>query len=67
MDDILKSHVIDPALLRADSFETFYTACKAALLTIVERAMGKVSAEASPVVSDDDEEEDDDDNEGEAA
>jgi hypothetical protein len=63
MDDILKSHVIDPALLRADSFQEFYAARKAALLSLVERAMDKVSAETSPVADD----EDDDEEEGEAA
>jgi hypothetical protein len=55
MDTILKSHVIDPTLLRADSFHEFYSARKAALLAIVERAMGKVSVEASAIVGDDEE------------
>ena len=55
MDAILKSHVIDPALLRADSFEEFYSARKAALLALVERAMGKASAEANVIVADDEE------------
>lgn len=64
MDEILKSHVIDPALLRADSFQKFYDARKAALLAIVERAMGKASAEASSVLAEDEE---DDEDEGEAA
>jgi hypothetical protein len=64
MDDILKSHVIDPALLRGDSFQEFYAARKAALLAIVERAMGKVSAVAVDVVAEDEEDEEDD---GEAA
>ena len=57
MDEILKSHVIDPALLRADSFEAFYAARKAALLALVERAMCKSSAEASTAVADDEEDE----------
>lgn len=57
MDDILKSHVIAPALLRADSFQEFYAARKAALLAIVERAMGKVSAESASVTDDEDDEE----------
>src|SRR5690606_28375296 len=38
MDAILRSHAIDPALLRADSFAAFYKARKAALLVLVERA-----------------------------
>jgi hypothetical protein len=61
MDDILKSHFIDPALLRADSFQEFYAARKAALLTLVERSMGKASAESTSITEDeaDDEEEGD--------
>jgi hypothetical protein len=58
MDAILKSHVIDPALLRADSFHAFYAARKAALLALVERAMGKTSADASPVADDEDDDDD---------
>lgn len=57
MDDILRSHVIDPALLRSDAFKEHYDARKAALLSIVERAMGKVAAESAPVAEDDDDEE----------
>jgi hypothetical protein len=63
MDSILESHVIDPALLRADAFNEFYAARRAALLAIVERAMGKVSAESASVADDEDDEEE----EGEAA
>jgi hypothetical protein len=63
MDAILKSHVIDPALLRTDAFNEFYAPRKAALLAIVERAMGKVSAQSASVAED----EDDDEEEGEAA
>ena len=62
MDDILKSHVIDATLLRADTFKEFYAARKASLLSIVERAMGKMSAESASVADDEDDEE-----EGEAA
>lgn len=65
MDDILKSHVIVPSLLRTDSFEAFYSARKMALLGLVERAMGKASSEASPVTADDGDTDDED--EGEAA
>jgi len=64
MDAILKSHMIDPALLRADSFQEFYSARKAALLTLVELAMGKASAEASVI---DDDGDDGDEEEGDAA
>ncbi|AUX20619.1 hypothetical protein SOCEGT47_010920 [Sorangium cellulosum] len=58
MDAILKSHVIAPALLRADSFEAFYAARKAALLGLVERAMGKAPTEALPIAADDEDEDD---------
>lgn len=60
MDDILKSHVIEPAHLRADSFEAFYDARKTALLTIVERAMGKASSDAAPGGADDEDDGDED-------
>jgi hypothetical protein len=63
MDSILKSHVIAPTLLRADSFQEFYAARKAALLAIVERAMGKPSAEGAGVVADDADDEDVEDDE----
>ena len=52
MDEILKSHCVEPGLLRADAFEKFYEARKAALLAIVERAMGKASTEAAVVGED---------------
>ena len=55
MDDILKSHVIDAALLRADTHKERYAARKAALLSIVERAMGKMSAESASVAEDEEE------------
>lgn len=54
MDAILKTHVIDPSLLRADAFHDFYAARKAALLALVEGAMGKASAAPSAMVADDD-------------
>lgn len=41
LDVILESHAIDPALLRADAYDAFYDARKAALLNLVEAAMGK--------------------------
>lgn len=56
MDDILKSHVIDATLLRADTFKEFYAARKALLLSIVERAMGKMSADSASVADDEDDE-----------
>jgi hypothetical protein len=60
MNSILKSHVIDPTLLRADSFETFYAARRASLLALVERAMGKAPSEGTGPVSDDEDDEDSD-------
>lgn len=41
MDAILSSHIVDPALLRADNFEAFFEARKAALLSRIERVLGK--------------------------
>ncbi len=41
MNEILGSHLIDPTLLRADDFEGFFEARSQALLTKVEKAMGK--------------------------
>ena len=41
LDEILASHRIEPALLRADMFHDFYTSRKAALVTLIEEAMGK--------------------------
>jgi hypothetical protein len=53
MDQILASHAIDPALLRADAFRAFYAARRAALLALVEGAMGKSSLDTSAHVADD--------------
>ncbi len=41
MDEILRSHVIAPATLRADDFDAFFQAREQALLDRIERAMGK--------------------------
>lgn len=40
-NSILRTHLIDPALLRTDDFASFYAARKAALLAQIEQAMGK--------------------------
>lgn len=53
------------ALLRADAFVEFYTVRRTALLALVERAMGKASAEDTGSIADDDEEEYDSDGAGE--
>ena len=41
LDEILESHKIDSALLRADNFDAFYAARRTALLDMIEIAMGK--------------------------
>ena len=41
MDRLLEAHLIDPAHLRKNDFEAFYTARSAALLDLVAEAMGK--------------------------
>jgi hypothetical protein len=56
MDDILRTHLIEPALLRGDNFDAFYAARKAALLNVVAHAMGKPVAQVSEAVPDDEEE-----------
>jgi hypothetical protein len=61
MDGILKTHAIEPSLLRADDFHGFYTARKQALLVLIGRAMGKAVQQpetgptAAAVVEDEDE------------
>ena len=44
LDEILESHKIDPKLLRADDFDAFYATRKAALLNMIEAAMGNAVA-----------------------
>lgn len=41
LDQIISSHMIDPALLRNDDFEGFYTARLNALSSVIEEAMKK--------------------------
>ncbi|MBD1834792.1 DUF262 domain-containing protein [Cyanobacteria bacterium FACHB-472] len=41
LNEILRSHVIDPASLRTDNFDAFFQARKNALLDRIEKAMGK--------------------------
>jgi hypothetical protein len=59
MDTILRSHAIEPSLLREDAFQGFYATRKTALLALIENAMGKVSAEASPATDDEDDDQED--------
>ena len=50
IDDTVSTHLIEPAHLHANDFDKFYLARSAALLTLIEEAMGKraVSPEAAP-------------------
>jgi len=41
MDEILRSHLIDPSHLRADDFPSFFAARAEAMLSRIEAAMGK--------------------------
>jgi hypothetical protein len=41
LDDIVATHLINPKLLRANDFNAFYQARSAALLELIESAMGK--------------------------
>jgi len=53
-DEILKTHLIDPGLLRSDDFAAFYEARKRALLALVESAIGKpASIQSEPSVAED--------------
>ena len=61
MDEILRSHRIDPAALRVDDFESFYSARADALLDIIEDAMGKKIAREPGLFGKDREVEDYDD------
>lgn len=57
MDEILKTHLIDPAHLRQDDFEKFYEARKLSLLRLIEGAMGKTLLQIEEAVPEDDIEE----------
>jgi hypothetical protein len=50
IDDIVSTHLIEPAHLHANDFDKFYLARSAALLALIEEAMGKraISPEAAP-------------------
>ncbi len=41
LDDLVRSHLIDPALLRSDAFEAFFAARRESLLGLIEAAMGQ--------------------------
>lgn len=56
LDQYLASHLIDPALLRADAFQAFMDDRQARLLVLIEAAMGKKAyAGAVPDEGEDDE------------
>jgi hypothetical protein len=67
MDEILGSHLIEPALLRSDSFDEFFAARSRELLDRIGKAMGKPTGQASsaaepePMDDPDDEAADEDD------
>jgi hypothetical protein len=61
MDEILVSHSIDPALLRADDFDGFFRQRKAALLALIEQAMGKQAVTSTEAPPNDESDEDDSD------
>lgn len=51
MDEILRSHLIEPSAIRQDDFEAFYKARESALLRYIEQVMDKpVAAGAQAVV-----------------
>lgn len=43
LDDYLRSHVIDPTILRSDAFETFMRHRQGQLLGLIEQATGKAA------------------------
>lgn len=56
MNDILTTHAIDPLLLRSDDFDGFYTGRRAAMLKLVEDAMGKEAIHGGDRPQEDDDE-----------
>jgi hypothetical protein len=59
MDELLESHLIDPASLRSDNFDLFFRRRQERLLTMVEQAMGKaIEREAANDDQEDDPDED---------
>jgi len=48
LDDVLAGHRIDPAALRSDDFDAFFTARSEALLSLIEDATGKAIARDVP-------------------
>lgn len=59
MDDILKTHLVDPTRLRADDFEGFYTSRKNWLIKLIFDTTGKTVLPADTEAPPEDEEDDD--------
>jgi hypothetical protein len=59
MDDILKTHLVDPTPLRADDFEGFYSSRKNMLIKLIEGATGKTVLPGDTEAPPEDEEDDD--------
>lgn len=55
MSEILRTHLIDPASLRADQFQVFYDDRKTALLRLIEGATGKTVLPPGEAPAEDDE------------
>ncbi len=60
MDTLLRTHCINPVILRSDDFESFYRDRKSCLLALIERAMGKQAVAASEAPANDALDDDDD-------
>lgn len=62
MDEIVRTHVVDPAHLRADDFDGFFRARAETLLMRIEQAMGrKIARDVAAPVEDDNGDEDETD------
>ena len=48
IDDHLRSHLIDPQTLRNNDFDGFISVRREALLSLIERAMGKTAYRGEP-------------------
>ena len=53
LDDFVRSHFADPALLRSDSFDAFMQARKAALLRLIREVMGQTAQATASDPADD--------------
>jgi hypothetical protein len=60
LDGYLSSHLIDPALLRADAFDAFMESRQKTLLALIEQAMGKAAYAGTLAEEGEDREQDED-------